>query len=1378
MRIKNFTLMLMAVLFSAVGFAQKSFTADRNIAFNRQTEVQTLTVKSLPMAAAAASQQTAPSAGRAKARAKAPEVVTPPEKGIVEYYTMTGTYSAQNNSGTETRQVKVVWDEEDEDVVYISGLSYYMPKAFVRGTFNKEGDKVTFEKGQYMGYGYGVDFYFGAYNEKEGFIDAVADFNEKESSFTFNDALLDNYDPKDFGYYAMWLAGVTIVPLENPEIPVEVPRDMEVETYAFTAVDYFEDDTEVSGNVNVGFYGDDVYIQGFSNDYPEAWVKGTFTNDSTVVFASGQLLTEEEALYFVAITPDFDVTDEYSMIYEKETGTFYEGPNAFLINSYKDKIDRSVWQFYYNYEIKLITEQAATPAKSVISNIQYKTDGDWLEYNLAKVDVDGNGLVAEKLNFSLWYVSEQGDTLQATFSPDEYVSLKEELTEVPASISETTGWASNLLPIYMEGHETWKAVGIQGIYYGGEERHESEITWHNPTWPITISKPEGEMKEHLFTGYTYDSDSGSGVPFERNIGIVFSEDGNQMFIHGLGEANSDTWVVGEKDSNGNFVFRKGQTLGNYGDTYRLFLVGWANETAGDVVLIQDPANGVYEFPDAFLENASYTDRSYYLNNFMAGATITIAEAGEIVYTPVEVPADLETEVWSFSATDPVNGTPYASNVNVGFDGDDVYVQGISSTFPNAWVKGTVDGDQVVFASGQFLGVSDEDNVFFIGFNYDSWVVHDYVMDYDPETFTMTCPIADEWIGINTIKTKVDRSMIEYYNNVKIKKLVEKVATPATPVINNLYYSVYGPIAKFTVPAVDVEGDGLVDSLMSYKLYYDEGDGEAKEVVFTTDLYKYLAEDKTVIPYGFIDSVDDDGNPAEYDFGASEVFLNMDMSTWQRIGIQTIYTGGGETTASEIGWYTPTWPFTVELPEDAQVATYTFTGIANGSRLDENSEFTKAVNVAMVGDSLVYIQGVGRESETAWIVGKKNSDDTSYTFANGQRLGVLDLNGEYDYLFLMGYNDTFGPMNVKMTYDPETGIFTTTTDLAENADYTDRLYYWTRISAGAQIKPLEEVAATPAVPSIEHMAYTYYGNIAEFSIPTVDVDGNPIIPNLLSYKLYYDEGDGEAKEVVFTTDLYECLEEDMTVIPYGFLDDVDEEGNPAEYDFGTDEVYLNMDQSTWVRVGIQAIYTAAGETNASEIGWYTPTYPFTVELPEGAEVASYGFVGSYTDEDETTTDFSKEVKVAKVGDDVYVQGVANDYEYWIKGTKQEGTNNYTFSAGQFVGGIRFNNSIYLLFITGYDDIDGVMDLEMSYDEETGIFTTVTAMLENATYTDKMYYLNWIAAGAQLIPAENPDAISAVKAEIEEGTARYNVAGQRVGKSYKGLVVTKDGKFLQK
>ena len=1406
MRIKNFTLMLMAVLFSVAGFAQKP--TREALAIDRVMTVQKPVMQSTlkPDFAMNSVKGSAPASvpaprAAAKAPAKAPEVVTPPEKGELEYFTLTGRNSV---GGDITRTVKVVWDPEDEDIVYVSGLSYYLKDAFVMGTFNREGDQVVFLKGQYLGAAYDTyDMYFGATSIGTDFIDAVAAYDEETGTFTFSAYLVDNGDPKEAGYYDYWQSGLTISPLGGtPDIPVEIPSDLEYEKMVAVASDYFEDNADYSTYVNVGFYGRigegcDVYIQGLSSDVPEAWVKGTFENDSIVVFESGQMLDDEDGgLYFVAIDGNFDVADEYILIYDPVTGNFSEGDYCHLINAYKDSIDRSVYQLCTGYEIKRIVERAATPAASRISNVSYSPSGDALLFNLAKVDEDYEGLVDELLSYKLYYMNAKGEELPVTFGKKEYPGLKEDMEEIPATFTDGTDFFSGSVSLNMD-HRDWVQIGIQGIYYGERERNESRITWHTPTWPQTITLPEGlTVTEHTFAGELYDSEGNE--PFERTVGLAF--DGDDMYIRGLGDTNADVWVKGTKNAEGAYVFPKGQDLGVFkgSSDYSLFLVGIDDEGVTDVVVTEDGTK--YTFEGNFLENASYTDRSYYLNRFVAGAVIYKAEAGTEVPEVVEIPEGLEIENWLFKSVDYFDEVDVARPVQVGFYGDDeVYVQGLSECVPDAWVKGTIstedDVTTVTFATGQYLGTYRSNDVWFIGYNMKKNKVVSYTMEFDEENFTMSNPSEDALIGVNTYKSKVQASLYEFYHTASIKKIVERAATPVTPSISHLNFSVYGPIAEFSIPTMDTENEGLVDTLLSYKLYYDEGDGEAKEITFTTDLYTKLTEDMTVIPYGFLDFVDDEGNPAEYDFGPNEVYLNMLLDesarTWARIGIQSIYRGGGETNASEIGWYTPTWPKTIELPEGAEVVTYAFSGTTY--EYDENSNhvdvpFSKTVNVALV-DNDIYIQGLGEADAEAWIKGTKAEGETTYTFSKGQEMGIYyDPRTGYpsSLLFLIGYHSMLGEMDAKLSYDEETGTFTTMTEFVENADYTDNLYYLTRINAGAVIEPVEmDRVATPETPSIDHLNYSVYGPIAEYTIPMVDVEGLPIADTLLSYKLYYDEGDGEAKEITFTTDLYTKLTEDMTVIPYGFLDDVDEEGNPDPYDFGDNFVYMNMlvDASarTWARIGIQAIYAGGGETNASEIGWYTPTWPQTIEMPEGAEIKPYDYY--YTDIKGNDYIIGGGISLVKDGDDVYIQGVSTaDPEAWIKGTKDATDGTYTFSMGQDLGvaveeyqGVNYYSYLFLL---GYDLVEEETDVKMSYDEETGVFTTLNYMSVNADYTDKLWYTTLIVPGAQFVPGDGPDAITAVEAKADEDAVRFNIAGQRVGKNYKGLIIEKNKKFLQK
>ena len=79
MRIKNFTLLLLAVHFSTVGFAQKSFTVQKDIAYTRQTNAQTFVKQNSLKSEFAATPKGTPSPRTsAKAPAKAPAAKAAP----------------------------------------------------------------------------------------------------------------------------------------------------------------------------------------------------------------------------------------------------------------------------------------------------------------------------------------------------------------------------------------------------------------------------------------------------------------------------------------------------------------------------------------------------------------------------------------------------------------------------------------------------------------------------------------------------------------------------------------------------------------------------------------------------------------------------------------------------------------------------------------------------------------------------------------------------------------------------------------------------------------------------------------------------------------------------------------------------------------------------------------------------------------------------------------------------------------------------------------------------------------------------------------------------------------------------------------------------
>lgn len=111
---------------------------------------------------------------------------------------------------------------------------------------------------------------------------------------------------------------------------------------------------------------------------------------------------------------------------------------------------------------------------------------------------------------------------------------------------------------------------------------------------------------------------------------------------------------------------------------------------------------------------------------------------------VVAPEGLITEQYLFVA----DGSSHF--VNVGFDNNDVYFQGIFASFQDKWVKGVIDSDnKITVANGQYLGFLEDFGVFAYFRNGVSYTTedgtlsyrlddNDAVLTYDPETRRISC----------------------------------------------------------------------------------------------------------------------------------------------------------------------------------------------------------------------------------------------------------------------------------------------------------------------------------------------------------------------------------------------------------------------------------------------------------------------------------------------------------------------------------------------------------------------------------------------------------------------------------------------------------------
>ena len=163
---------------------------------------------------------------------------------------------------------------------------------------------------------------------------------------------------------------------------------------------------------------------------------------------------------------------------------------------------------------------------------------------------------------------------------------------------------------------------------------------------------------------------------------------------------------------------------------------------------------------------------------------------------------------------------------------------------------------------------------------------DVVFTYDAEAGTLTAQ--NEFFLIDNSQYYFDS-----YRSCVLTRVIEKAVMPANPAITALTNGDYGWYIDFNVPLQDVNGDPILSSKLTYIIYTDV-EKEVAPLTFTPATHTRLTENLTEIPYGFTE---------QYDIYANKIYLNdLFSEDWNKIGIQSIYYGGGETNATEIQWF--------------------------------------------------------------------------------------------------------------------------------------------------------------------------------------------------------------------------------------------------------------------------------------------------------------------------------------------------------------------------------------------------------------------------------------------------------------------------------------------
>lgn len=295
-----------------------------------------------------------------------------------------------------------------------------------------------------------------------------------------------------------------------------------------------------------------------------------------------------------------------------------------------------------------------------------------------------------------------------------------------------------------------------------------------------------------------------------------------------------------------------------------------NPTPGDRLWVAQEGRG----DDYLFEKGHVYEFSVALNG--NNDKVTISVDGEAIDPRVTLPEGVELVEYTLSYED-ASGNPGSGAAAVAVDGNDVYFQGFSKYLPDALIKGTKDGNTITFPANQFLGTYS---------GYDDYFYSGATFTYDEATDTYTAEgqvysvLGSQYYDAN------------YFNPV-LKGIVEVAATPANPAITGLNNGDYGYYITFNVPNVDTDGNGLLASKLFFEIFTDI-EQDVQPLTFTPATHTMLTEDMTIIPFGFTEG---------YDFYSTQIFLNdLYSSAWNKIGIKSIYTGGGETNETEIQWF--------------------------------------------------------------------------------------------------------------------------------------------------------------------------------------------------------------------------------------------------------------------------------------------------------------------------------------------------------------------------------------------------------------------------------------------------------------------------------------------
>ena len=333
---------------------------------------------------------------------------------------------------------------------------------------------------------------------------------------------------------------------------------------------------------------------------------------------------------------------------------------------------------------------------------------------------------------------------------------------------------------------------------------------------VIESQPAGQLKMYNRSGYVIrevarepeDPDNPYEIIRERQTGIiniVFADDGKVYFQHPTSFLTIyDGWIEGTLSEDGKTItvpmmqyiaytksldmavqiamFKYDSEQNSYFYDESISEITYTINDDGSIT-----QNGTSRFHILGAMNRAFGDTFSYLD-------YEWLQTGdyESVYTPfneetINPPANLSTETYFLTTAefDGVEWKGFASTVNLGYDGNDVWVKGLCKFLPQSWVKGRKEGSQIIIPDVQFLGTY-EVPLYFRGVRVTNGSANpsDLVLTVkDNQTIVTT-----DYMYITT--DEVDFTYITYYMGLTFSKNEEQPITVSSALQTEPYVFTY------------------------------------------------------------------------------------------------------------------------------------------------------------------------------------------------------------------------------------------------------------------------------------------------------------------------------------------------------------------------------------------------------------------------------------------------------------------------------------------------------------------------------------------------------------------------------------------------------------